>query len=132
MRALLDTHVFLWWITDAPQLPPSIRELIADGGNELFLSAASCWEIAIKAGLGKITLPGHPDRFISDQMVSNAVQALPIEASHALHVFHLPPYHRDPFDRIIIAQAQLESMPIITSDPLFPKYKIKTIWEKKS
>jgi len=131
MRALLDTHVFLWWITDAPQLPSSIRELITDGGNELFLSAASCWEIAIKAELGKITLPGQPDKFISEQMASNAVQSLPIEASHALHVFHLPPHHRDPFDRMIIAQSQLENLPIVTSDPFFPKYKVKTIWDRK-
>lgn len=132
MRALLDTHVFIWWIMDAPQLPRRVRELIAEEDNELFLSAASCWEIAIKAGLGKITLPAHPDAFIVDQMALNAVQALPVEASHALHVFHLPSLHRDPFDRILIAQALMEGMPIITSDALIRKYKVRTIWDKKS
>jgi len=131
MKALLDTHVFLWWITDAPQLPPHVRELIANGGNELFLSAASCWEIAIKARLGKITLPARPDVYIADQMAENAVQGLPIGASHAFQVFHLPLHHRDPFDRMLIAQAQLEHLPIITSDPLFSKYKVKTLWDKK-
>lgn len=131
MKALVDTHVFLWWIIDAPQLPPHVRELISDGGNELFLSAASCWEIAIKAQLGKITLPARPDAYIADQMAENAVQGLPIEASHAFQVFHLPPHHRDPFDRMLIAQAQLESLPIITSDPLFSKYKVKILWDKK-
>lgn len=131
MKALLDTHVFLWWITDAPQLPPHIRELIADGGNELFLSAASCWEIAIKARLGKITIPARPDVYIADQMAENAVQGLPIEAGHAFQVFHLPLHHRDPFDRMLIAQAQLEHLPVITSDPLFSKYKVKTLWDKK-
>ncbi len=131
MRALLDTHVFLWWITDAPQLPSPVRDVIADGRNELFLSAASCWEIAIKAQLGKLTLPARPDVFIADQMTSNAVQGLPVEASHALHVFHLPSHHRDPFDRMLIAQSQLENLPIITSDPLFSKYKVKTIWNER-
>jgi PIN domain nuclease of toxin-antitoxin system len=131
MKALLDTHVFLWWITDAPQLPPHIRELIADGGNELFLSAASCWEIAIKARLGKITLPARPDVYIADQMAENAVQGLPIEVSHAFQVFHLPLHHRDPFDRMLIAQSQVEHLPVITSDPLFSKYKVKTLWDKK-
>lgn len=131
MRVLLDTHVFLWWITDAPQLPPHVRDLIADGGNELFLSAASCWEIAIKAQLGKIMLPTRPDVFIADQMAANAIQSLSVESSHALRVSLLPPHHRDPFDRMIIAQSQLENLPIITSNPFFPKYKVKTIWDKK-
>jgi len=131
MRALLDTHVFIWWIVDSLQLPRRVREIITDGDNELFLSAASCWEIAIKAGLGTITLPAHPDRFIVEQMALNAVQALPVEASHALHVFHLPTIHRDPFDRILIAQALLEGIPIITSDALIGKYKVRTIWDKK-
>lgn len=131
MKALLDTHVFLWWIMDAPQLAPHVRELIADGENELYMSVASCWEIAIKAGLGKITLPARPDTYIADQMTENAVQGLPIEARHAFQVFHLPPHHRDPFDRLLIAQAQLENLPIITSDPLFSKYKVKTLWDKK-
>ena len=131
MKALLDTHVFLWWITDAPQLPHAVRELIADGGNELYLSAASCWEIAIKARLGKIELPARPDAYITDQMSKNAVQGLPIELSHAFQVFHLPLHHRDPFDRMIIAQSQMEKIPIITSDPLISKYRVRTVWNKE-
>jgi len=131
MRLLLDTHVFLWWIMDDQQLPARVRALMADGENELFLSAASCWEIAIKTGIGKITLPSHPDAFIADQMTANAVQGLPITASHALQVFHLPTHHRDPFDRMIVSQSQLENMPVITSDKLFHKYKVKTLWENR-
>ncbi len=130
MIALLDTHVFIWWIMDSPQLPGRVREIIADGANKLFLSAASCWEIAIKAGLGKIILPQQPDKFIVEQMALNAVRALPVEARHALHVFHLPSLHRDPFDRIIIAQALVDKIPIITSDALIRKYKVPTIWGK--
>lgn len=129
MRALLDTHVFLWWITNNPQLPQDVRSIIADGDNELFFSAASCWEIAIKAHLGKIILPQKPDIFISDQLATNSIQTLPIQASHALHVFNLPYRHRDPFDRMIVAQAQMEKLPIITSDALIAKYKVRVIWE---
>lgn len=131
MKALLDTHAFLWWITDSALLPPHIRELIADGDNVLLLSAASCWEMAIKARLGKLTLPAHPDVYLAEQISANGIQSLPVLASHALQVFHLPDHHRDPFDRMIIAQAQLENLPIITSDPLFSKYKVKTIWGKR-
>ena len=131
MKLLLDTHVFLWWIADAPQLPSYVRGLIADGKNELFFSAASCWEIAIKAQLGKISLPASPDLFIADQMTVNAIQSLPVSAIHALHVFHLPAHHRDPFDRILVAQSELEGLPIVTSDPFISKYKIRTVWTKK-
>lgn len=131
MKFLLDTHIFLWWLTDAPQLPPYIRKTIGAGNADLFLSAASCWEIAIKAQLGRIDLPDKPGIFISHQMALNAVQGLPIQPNHALHVFNLPGHHRDPFDRIIIAQAQIERLPIITSDPLFAKYKVKVVWKKR-
>lgn len=129
MRVLLDTHVFLWWIVDDPQITEKVRKLITDGDNELFYSAASCWEIAIKAQLGKIDLPKKPDIFISDQLATNAVQSMPILASHALHVCNLPDFHKDPFDRMIIAQAQLEGLPLITSDPLMAKYDVKIIWD---
>lgn len=132
MRALLDTHVFLWWITDDPKLPLYIRGIIADGNNDLFFSAASCWEIAIKSRLGRIKLPKKPDVFISEQMAINAIRGLPIQAGHALHVFNLPGLHRDPFDRIIVAQSQLEGLPIITSDALIAKYRVEIIWNAES
>jgi PIN domain nuclease of toxin-antitoxin system len=128
LRALLDTHVFLWWITDDPQLPQNIIDIIADGNNELYFSAAGCWEIAIKAQLGKISLPDRADTFISDQLNLNGIQSLPILSSHALNVFKLPAHHRDPFDRILVSQAQLEDIPIITSDTLIALYNVKSIW----
>jgi PIN domain nuclease of toxin-antitoxin system len=131
MRLLLDTDVFLWWITDDPKLPLSVRRIIADGSNELFFSAASCSEIAAKANTGCINLPDKPDVFISDQMSINGVKSLPIQASHALHVFNLPHLKREPYGRIIAAQAQLEDLPIITSDTLFDKYDINVIWKPK-
>jgi PIN domain nuclease of toxin-antitoxin system len=132
MKALLDTHIFLWWIMNDPRLPHSVREIIADGNNDLFLSSASCWEIAVKAQIGRIELPAKADVFISDQMAINAIQGLPIQPSHALHVFNLPRLHRDPFDRIIVAQSQLEKLPVITSDTLIAQYRVETIWEPRA
>lgn len=128
MRALLDTHVFIWWLTDDPHVPRHIRNVITDANNELYFSAASCWEIAIKAHLGKIKLPDKPDAFISEQLALNSILSLPVQCSHALHVFNLPAHHRDPFDRILVSQAQLEDMPIITSDPMIALYEVKVVW----
>lgn len=128
MRALLGTHVFLWWITDDPRLSPRARRIIEAGNNQLFLSAASGWEIAIKARLGRLQLPARPEHFISEQLALNAIESLPVRMSHALHVYTLPDYHQDPFDRMLVAQSQLENLPIITADPLFSRYPVRTIW----
>ena len=128
MKVLLDTHTFLWWITDHPQLSPRVREIIGDGNNELFVSAATGWEITIKTKLGRLQLPDEPQRFILEQLSLNAIQSLPIQMSHALHVFTLPDHHRDPFDRILISQAQLEGLPILTADPQIALYPVEIIW----
>lgn len=127
MRALLDTHVFLWWIIDNSQLSPLAREIISNGENELFLSAASGWEMAIKAKLGKLQLPGDIRSFIADQLAINNFAALPVQMNHALHVYTLPDYHRDPFDRLLIAQAQTEDLPILTADPQIARYPVKVV-----
>ena len=128
MNFLLDTHVFLWWITDDPRLSPRAHRLIADGRNRIFLSAASGWEIAIKARLGRLELPDDPERFILNQLAVNAIDVLPVQMSHALHVYKLPDHHRDPFDRLLIAQAQLEKLRILTADAQFSKYAVEVIW----
>jgi PIN domain nuclease of toxin-antitoxin system len=128
MRALLDTHVFLWWITDHRGLSALSREFISDSANELFLSAASGWEMAIKMGLGKLKLRAKLDEFISEHMSTNSIIPLPIEMSHALHILTLPLIHRDPFDRLLIAQAQRENLSLITSDPIIGKYDVPVIW----
>lgn len=128
MKALLDTHVFLWWITTDPRLSKRAREIISNGRNELFLSAASGWEMAIKTNLGRLQLPGDLERFIPEQLALNAIESLPVQMSHALHVYNLPNYHRDPFDRLLIAQAQLENLPILTVDPQIARYPVKIIW----
>lgn len=128
MKILLDTHTFLWWITDDQRLPDHAREIISNGDNELFLSAASGWEITIKAKIGRLNLPDEPQRFIPEQMKLNFIQSLPIQMSHALHVSTLPDYHRDPFDRLLIAQSQLEGIPILSSDPQIANYQVEVIW----
>jgi PIN domain nuclease of toxin-antitoxin system len=128
MKVLLDTHSFLWWITNDQRLSSHARSIISNGDNELLLSSASGWEIAIKARLGRIHLPNKPESFIVEQLNLNGIQSLPIHMSHALHVYNLPHNHRDPFDRMIIAQAQVEDLPILTMDLQITKYEIKVIW----
>jgi PIN domain nuclease of toxin-antitoxin system len=128
MKALLDTHTFLWWNLDDPQLSEKARNFISDGRNEIFLSAASAWEIAIKAAKGRLILPEAPDQYVANRMRYHRFKALPIEISHALHVFDLPQIHTDPFDRLLIAQGQMESMPILTADSEIGSYPIEIVW----
>jgi PIN domain nuclease of toxin-antitoxin system len=124
----LDTHAFLWWITEDRRLSARAREAMTDGGNDLLLSAVSGWEIAIKASLGRITLPIPIDGFLSEQLRRNGIGTLPIEMRHALGVHALPLLHRDPFDRLLVAQAQLEKLRILTSDPQIAQYDVETLW----
>lgn len=128
MKAILDTHVFLWWNMNDPILSELAHQIIADGSNELYLSAASAWEIAIKTARGRLILPDSPSRYVSSRMAFHRIQPLPIQISHALHVYQLPDLHRDPFDRLLIAQSQLENMPILTCDAEIVKYAVQTIW----
>ena len=128
MNVLLDTHAFLWWITDDPQLSDRARSIMQAPDSRLFLSAVSGWEIAIKARLRKLKLPDDLQGFIADQLSANAIEVLRIEMAHALHVYTLPNHHRDPFDRMLVAQAHLENFPILTSDPQIAQYPITAIW----
>ena len=128
MNVLLDTHAFLWWVTNDPRLSTTASEVIAEGDNLIYLSTATAWEIAIKARLGRLRLPADPDTFIRRQLELNSFQVLPIELSHALHVFTLPDHHRDPFDRILIAQTQVESLILVTADVLMRRYDVQTLW----
>jgi PIN domain nuclease of toxin-antitoxin system len=128
VKALLDTHAFLWWISDDPRLSEKAREIIADGRHELFFSAASGWEISIKTGLGRLEVPENLQRFIADQLSRNAIQVLPIYLSHALHTGTLPAHHRDPFDRILVSQAILEEMPLLSADSHLSRYPVEVVW----
>ncbi len=128
MKYLLDTHVFLWWINDDPLISAEAREIIEEGEHTLYLSAASGWEMAVKAKLGKLKVPDDLEAFVLEQMFKNAISLLPVQMNHALHVHTLPNFHRDPFDRIIIAQAQLEGLPLLSADSQMGKYRIEVIW----
>ncbi|MBI4309270.1 MAG: type II toxin-antitoxin system VapC family toxin [Candidatus Omnitrophica bacterium] len=128
MKILLDTHVFLWWIIDSPKLSARAEAVIRDESNTLFFSAACGWEIAIKTQLGRLHIPQTPERFIPEQLARNGMESLPISITHALHVAKLPALHRDPFDRMLVSQAQIERLPILTIDPLIRQYRVETVW----
>ena len=128
MKYLLDTHAFLWWNMDDAQLSSVAKELIADGNNEIFLSAASAWEIAIKSARGRLSLPDEPTTYVSSRLRLHGFQALPIHIQHATAVYDLPQYHADPFDRLLIAQSQIESMPLLSVDVDIQKYDVEVVW----
>ena len=128
MRLLLDTHAFLWWIADSPELPKRARRAIASAGNECLVSAASCWEMAIKVSIGKLELPGTVERFVPHHMMLNGFRELSIDMRHAAGVARLPFHHRDPFDRLLVSQAVEEDLPIVSADRSFEKYGVTRIW----
>ncbi len=122
-RVLLDTHALLWWLADDPSLGSKAREVIASPDNVVFVSAASAWEIAIKKSLGKLKAPGGLDAIVEEE----GFDCLPIDTFHAEQAGSLPALHRDPFDRMLVAQAQAEGLSIVTSDPVIPAYGVRTI-----
>ena len=128
MKLLLDTHSFLWFIGGSKSLSPIARGLIEDISNQPFLSVASLWEIAIKMSLGKISLTQPFEALIPQQMRLNGISLLAIELEHTAVVSKLPFHHRDPFDRLLIAQAIAEQLPIVSIDTNFDAYDIKRLW----
>ena len=128
MRILLDTHAFLWFIAGDPKLSLDARSLIADSDTLLFLSAASLWEIAIKASLGKLTLLESYETLIHRQLSQNSITLIPTELKHFTALLNLPHHHRDPFDRLIIVQALVEELAIVTKDSFFSPYPVHCIW----
>ena len=128
MRLLLDTHTFLWFLLDDPQLSPIARDYIVDPTSDIEVSPATYWEIAIKISLGKYALPEPYDIFIEREITVNDFHILPIEPKHTAVLTTLPFYHRDPFDRLLIAQAMVEDIPILSIDPAFDAYPIIRQW----
>jgi PIN domain nuclease of toxin-antitoxin system len=128
VRLLLDTHAFLWWVSDAPDLSIRARRAIAARGHQCLLSAASCWEMAIKVSIGKLDLDGTVERFVPHHLSVNNFQELPVDIRHAAAVARLPFHHRDPFDRLLAAQALEEDLTIVSADPIFRRYGAKCLW----
>lgn len=122
MRILLDTHVWLWLVGSPERIGQTARRELADRRNELYLSAASSWEIAIKVGLGRLELPAPPEEFVPPRLVRDNVLSLPVEHQHALRVANLPLHHKDPFDRLLVAQAMVERLVLYTADEQMLRY----------
>jgi PIN domain nuclease of toxin-antitoxin system len=128
VKVLLDTHAFLWFITGDRRISSRSRSLIEDSGNELLLSVASVWEMAIKASLGKLQFTQPLDKVIPEHLSANLIDLFPVTLSHALRVAGLPFHHRDPFDRMLIAQGLHEGISILSSDEAFDLYGVSRLW----
>lgn len=128
MKFLLDTSVFLWGLSEEHRLNLRAQEILASSSSQLYFSAAGTWEIAIKYALGALLLPKAPREFVFHSLRSGPILALNITHEHALHAGELPAHHRDPFDRMMIAQAFVEQMTLLTADRLFEKYKVDLIF----
>ena len=124
MRYLVDTHVWLWMLAAPRRIRGRATAVIEDAGSQLLLSAVSSWEIAVKYTVGKLPLPEAPDRYVPSRMRASGITGLEVSHAHALRVAALPRHHDDPFDRLLIAQAQLEDLTIITADPTFDRYDV--------
>jgi PIN domain nuclease of toxin-antitoxin system len=128
LRLLLDTHCWLWMRAEPDRLSEPTRQLLRDPRCELHLSAVSAWEIAIKFAAGKLRLPDPPAAFIAQRIAEDRVAPLPILLTHALRAGELPPHHRDPFDRLLIAQAQIEGLTLLTADRELAQYDVAVHW----
>lgn len=128
MKVLLDTHTFLWFIAGDAQLDGYARQLIEEPGNERFLSMASVWEITIKSSLGRLMVPMPPSTLIREQIWANAIDLLPITHEHLDILYTMPYHHKDPFDRLLAAQAIQERMLIVTKDQAFNAYDVQIAW----
>lgn len=128
MRLLLDTHTFLWWDSGAEALSTRVRSLCEDPANQLVVSVVSIWEMQVKNRLGKLPLPTGLREIVERQQAINRLELLPVGLEHVLALGDLPDVHRDPFDRLLIAQAKAEGMAVLTKDALFSQYPVAVIW----
>jgi PIN domain nuclease of toxin-antitoxin system len=127
MKILLDTHVFLWYLSADARLPAAMRDAIRDGNNESFLSVVSLWEIIIKHQLGKLPLPEAPDLYVPTQREAHAIASLPVDEASVKRLAQLPLLHRDPFDRLLVCQAQEHELHVATVDPQVRAYAVKLV-----
>ena len=129
MRVLVDTHTWLWMLTSPHRLPATTRDTVGDPGTEVLLSAASAWEIAIKYHLGRLPLPEAPTTYVPSRVAATGSTALAIDHAHVLRAGELPDHHRDPFDRLLVAQAQILGVPLVSGDRALGAYDVKLLWE---
>jgi PIN domain nuclease of toxin-antitoxin system len=127
MKVLLDTHIWLWSLADPSRLSKESKRILGSRRNAIHLSAASAWEMAIKVSIGKLELPEPVETYVPTRMARQGITPLPITHAHALKVSTLPPHHRDPFDRLLVAQAMVERLSLLTADPIFARYGIDLI-----
>jgi len=129
VKVLLDTHAFLWWVTEDPKLSARARRIIGNSSNDVYFSAVSGWEIAIKAGLGRLRIgDGSVEDFVAEHVAVNGFQVLAIQLRHVLRTASLPGQHRDPFDRLLVAQAIGEELTLMSADRALAEYKVKIVW----
>lgn len=128
MRLLVDTHVMLWWLRDDRRLSRQARSIVADAANELLWSIASSWEIAVKLRIGKLELDRPLERLFADLISEQGLELLPVSHEHCTRLCNLPLHHRDPFDRMLVVQAQHAGVPLMTADPKFKAYDIRLLW----
>jgi PIN domain nuclease of toxin-antitoxin system len=128
MKLLLDTCTFLWWIRGGSEITGRVVDVVRAAENEVYLSAASAWEIALKHGRGHLKLSDPPERYVAAQRDAHHITSLPVDEESALHVSRLPDLHRDPFDRMLVAQAIVHGLTIVTPDPLVLQYPARTMW----
>jgi PIN domain nuclease of toxin-antitoxin system len=127
MKLLLDTHAFLWFVDDSPRLSAQAKALL-ESDVELLISMASLWEIAVKNSIGKLTLAQPYETFIRQQLAQNSIEILPIKVAHLSVICTLPFHHRDPFDRLLLAQALVEQLPVVSADTVFDMYAVERLW----
>jgi len=128
VRVLLDTRAFLWWVLEDPRLSARAQSVIKAQESDVLVSAVSAWEIAIKSADARLDLPEPAQTYVPDRIAANGFRELDVTVEHAARVAGLPAIHRDPFDHLLIAQAQVEGIPILTSDPAIARYDVDIIW----
>ena len=128
MNLLLDSHTFVWWRDEPHKLSPTTFTEISNPNNNVFLSVVTAWELQIKIALNKFNVKGGLENAVKDEQQNNGFQILPVQLSHALYLENLPLHHKDPFDRLLISQAIVENMTLVSADPEFSKYQVNLLW----